>query len=439
MTGLWLVGQGTAAPAGAHGRSPHTAPPTPTQPTPSPPPQASGFITQTSLHFVRNHGAVPRREWASHRVAVTGMVDNPLDLSMEELLALPARSVTVTMACAGNRRKEQNMHKQSQGFNWGAGAASTAVWTGECLWFGVGGGVGAVVARALLTHLPSPHPAHRPGVRLCDVLALAKAKSAADGARFVHFRGPANELPKGDGTYGTSITLAKASDPAQDVLLAYKQNNRWLTPDHGFPVRVILPGHIGGRTVKARKRMEWDGWARAVGAVKAWAGLGALGRPPRPDAIPAHCPPRPPPTPPSTLPRPTVHLTGTYSPDQPISIHPHAHQWLTEIKVADCESDNWYHYHDNRVLPPDAAAAAAERMGERGKGGGRVAGSIPRRRDRGPAGPPPALARPMRPPRALREPARPRAHPPAHMPAQSASTFHTLFHSLQACGTTRTT
>lgn len=49
---------------------------------------------------------------------------------------------------------------------------------------------------------------------------------------------PAGELPKGDdGSYGTSITWAKAMDPASDVILAYKQNGRLLTPDHGFPLR----------------------------------------------------------------------------------------------------------------------------------------------------------------------------------------------------------
>ena len=49
---------------------------------------------------------------------------------------------------------------------------------------------------------------------------------------------PAGELPKGDdGSYGTSVTWVKAMDPASDVILAYKQNGRLLTPDHGYPIR----------------------------------------------------------------------------------------------------------------------------------------------------------------------------------------------------------
>ncbi len=62
-------------------------------------------------------------------------------------------------------------------------------------------------------------------------------------AKHICFAGPKGELPKGtDGSYGTSILLSYAMDPANDVLIAYKQNGRWLTPDHGFPVRTIIPG-----------------------------------------------------------------------------------------------------------------------------------------------------------------------------------------------------
>ena len=165
---------------------------------------------------------------------------------MDQIVALPARTLTVTMACAGNRRKEQNMHKKSQGFNWGAAGVSTAMWT---------------------------------GVLLRDLLLLAGLDEAdpLNATRHVRFCGPAGELPKGgDGRYGSSVALPYALNPANDVLVAYKQNGRWLAPDHGFPVRLILPGHIGGRTVK----------------------------------------------------------------------------WLERVEVADSESDNWYHFHDNRVLPP---------------------------------------------------------------------------------------
>ncbi len=56
----------------------------------------------------------------------------------------------------------------------------------------------------------------------------------------------ASMLQGADGTYGTSLTYGTAMDPSCDVMIAYKQNDRLLQPDHGFPVRVIIPGHIGG-------------------------------------------------------------------------------------------------------------------------------------------------------------------------------------------------
>ena len=65
----------------------------------------------------------------------------------------------------------------------------------------------------------------------------------------MHTNGVKGELPQGDGTYGTSIHYAMAMDPANDVLVAYMYNGQPMAPDHGFPVRIIIPGCIGGRMV----------------------------------------------------------------------------------------------------------------------------------------------------------------------------------------------
>lgn len=62
-----------------------------------------GFITPVSLHYVRNHGAVPKLDWDSHRVHVNGMVDNPMTFSVPELISLlPSYTIPVTLVCAGN-------------------------------------------------------------------------------------------------------------------------------------------------------------------------------------------------------------------------------------------------------------------------------------------------------------------------------------------------
>ncbi|XP_068638175.1 nitrate reductase [NADH] 2-like [Aristolochia californica] len=182
-----------------------------------------GFITPVPLHYVRNHGAVPRAQWHDWSVEVCGLVKRPQRFTMDQLVKeFPVREMPVTLVCAGNRRKEQNMVKKSNGFNWGAGGVSTTVWRGVRL-------------RNLLKH--------------CGILSRAK------GALNVCFEG-AEDLPGGGGSkYGTSIRKEFAMDPSRDIIIAYMQNGELLTPDHGFPVRMIIPGFIGGRMVKWLKRI----------------------------------------------------------------------------------------------------------------------------------------------------------------------------------------
>eukprot|EP00166_Cyanidium_caldarium_P000953 ctg_1425.g442 len=177
-------------------------------------------LTAAELHYVRNHGAVPHLSWDTHRVEVCGLVERPTTFIMDELLALgPLRSIPVTVACTGNRRKEMNHVRHSNGFNWGSGAVSTTVWTG-------------VPLLNVLQHC---------GVEL------------GQRARYVCLTG-ADELSAG--AYGTSIPLIKAMDPFGDVLLAVGQNGKPLAPDHGYPVRLLVPGWVGGRMVKWLARVE---------------------------------------------------------------------------------------------------------------------------------------------------------------------------------------
>lgn len=182
-----------------------------------------GFITPVPLHYVRNHGPVPRARWEDWTVEVTGLVTRPTLFTMEQLVHdFPSREFPATLVCAGNRRKEQNMVKQSIGFNWGAAAISTSVWRG-------------VPLRTLL--------------KRCGIYTRTK------GALHVSFEG-AEDLPGGGGSkYGTSIMREVALDPSRDIIIAYMQNGELLTPDHGFPVRMIIPGFIGGRMVKWLKRI----------------------------------------------------------------------------------------------------------------------------------------------------------------------------------------
>ncbi|TYH05181.1 hypothetical protein ES288_A08G063000v1 [Gossypium darwinii] len=182
-----------------------------------------GFITPVPLHYVRNHGAVPKASWDDWTVEITGLVKRPIKLTMDQLVnEFQSREFPVTLVCAANRRKEQNMIKPTVGFNWGAAGISTSLWR---------------------------------GVPLCDMLKRCGIYSKKHGALNVCFEG-AEHLPGGGGCkYGTRIKKEIAMDPSRDIILAYMQNGELLTPDHGFPVRIIIPGFNGGRMVKWLKRI----------------------------------------------------------------------------------------------------------------------------------------------------------------------------------------
>jgi nitrate reductase (NAD(P)H) len=119
---------------------------------------------------------------------MTGAVDKQTAITMEFLRSgvLPEVTIPVTLVCAGNRRKEENMIRQGLGFSWGSSAVSTAMWT---------------------------------GVWLKDLLQHVGVHSFEQGARHVCFLG-ADKLP--NGFYGTSIRRDVAMDAAADVLIAYK-------------------------------------------------------------------------------------------------------------------------------------------------------------------------------------------------------------------------
>ena len=171
----------------------------------------ASVLTPVGSFFVRTHGDVPVLDPATHRVVVDGDVARSLSLSVRDLREQFApTTVTATIACAGNRRRD--ISPPAQGIEWGPGAIGTATWT---------------------------------GVPLRDVLDAAGPGSAARHVAFLGADIP-EEAP-GEG-FDASVPLAKASSP--EVLLAYEMNGAPLAVEHGAPVRVVVPGWIGARSVK---------------------------------------------------------------------------------------------------------------------------------------------------------------------------------------------
>lgn len=184
-----------------------------------PPPEllSDSFITPSAIFFKRNHLPVPQVDAASYQLHIEGLPGGVLTLSLEELKTrFPKHTITATLQCAGNRRSEMNKVKQVKGLNWGIAAISNATWG---------------------------------GARLRDVLlAAGYSPDVAQRAFHVQFEGLDKDVT--GTTYGASIPLNKAVNEEGDVLLAYEMNGQDIPPDHGYPVRAVVPGTVGARNVK---------------------------------------------------------------------------------------------------------------------------------------------------------------------------------------------
>jgi DMSO/TMAO reductase YedYZ molybdopterin-dependent catalytic subunit len=176
-------------------------------------------ITPIGLHYLLTHFDIPKVDAETWRLEVGGHVEKPLTLSLDDVKARPARTMPVTLECAGNGRALIEPRPMSQ--PWLQGAVGTAEWT---------------------------------GTPLAPLLEEAGVAAEAKEIVFSGFdRGIQGEA---EHAYERSLTVEEAA--RHEILLAYEINGQPLPPQHGFPLRLIVPGWYGMTHVK---------WLRSIMAV----------------------------------------------------------------------------------------------------------------------------------------------------------------------------
>ncbi len=168
-------------------------------------------LTPVGLHYLLIHFDIPLMSAADWRLKIGGAVDRPYELTFDELRAMPRSSQPVTLECAGNGRAK--LHPRPMSNPWINEAIGTAAWTGTSLW-----------------------------------PLLERAGLGSDAVELV-FTGADRGVQGGEEQdYQRSLTVDEVRRP--EVMLVYEMNGRPLEPQHGFPVRLIVPGWYGMTSVK---------------------------------------------------------------------------------------------------------------------------------------------------------------------------------------------
>jgi DMSO/TMAO reductase YedYZ molybdopterin-dependent catalytic subunit len=188
-------------------------------------------VTPLGLHYLLIHYDIPDVDPAAWRLQIDGLVERPLALSLEDVRARPAVELAVTMECAGNGRAHVEPHVESQ--PWLLEAVGTARWR---------------------------------GTRVAPLLEEAGIRA---GAVEVVFTGLDRGVEGGEEQlYARSLPLDEVL--GGDSILAYEINGTPLPPQHGFPLRLLVPGWYGMTSVKWLARMTvadapFDGYQQRRG------------------------------------------------------------------------------------------------------------------------------------------------------------------------------
>ncbi|KAI9293250.1 sulfite oxidase-like protein [Neoconidiobolus thromboides FSU 785] len=178
------------------------------------------YVTPKEVFFKRNHGPIPLIDENKHFISIEGIVPKPLNISVKEIKSdYKKHTILAALQCAGNRRDGLLKVKPVKGVIWGPGTIANSYWA---------------------------------GARLRDILLDAGIPEDVSQFEYpdAHVWMEAVGGVEEDRCYGSSIPLKWAMNIDNDVLLAYEMNNELLPRDHGYPIRMVVPGVIGARSVK---------------------------------------------------------------------------------------------------------------------------------------------------------------------------------------------
>jgi len=174
-------------------------------------------VTPPGLHYLLTHYDIPVVDPASYQLTVGGLVTSALSLDLDAIRSRRQVSSVVTLECAGNGRARLHPRPVSQ--PWLVEAVGTSRWTGTPL------------------------------------APLLREVGLTSGAVDVVFTGADHGIERGvEQDYQRSLPVAEAL--RDDVLLVYEMNGAPLPPQHGYPVRLVVPGWYGMAHVKWLTRIN---------------------------------------------------------------------------------------------------------------------------------------------------------------------------------------